>query len=211
MKKLVAIAATIFLCSFAAFGMQENKPQAPRGNQSQSHSQSGHTQASHTQPSHTPPKAEPVGHGYIPAHGPAPVRHAAAPAPAPKGNQRPNYSDKPGHPEAPHVHADTGAWVGHNTGPNDPHYHLDHPWQHGRFPGEIGRSHVYRLGGGVRDRFVVGAFYFSVAPYDYDDCANWLWDSDDIVIYADPDHVGWYLAYDVRLGTYVHVMYLGPA
>jgi|HubBroStandDraft_4_1064222.scaffolds.fasta_scaffold57204_3 hypothetical protein len=64
-------------------------------------------------------------------------------------------------------------------------YHLDHPWEHGHFTGGFGRGH------------------------DIGYCGDWNWDSDDIVIYEDPDHVGWYLAYDVRLGTYVHVEYLG--
>jgi len=141
----------------------------------------------------------------IPSHGPAPVRNAK---PARAGNERPNYQDKAGHPTVPHVHPN-GQWIGHETGKSDPHYHLDHPWEHGRFTGGFGRSHVYRLVGGGPGRFWFAGFYFSVAPYDVGFCDGWNWGGDEIVIYDDPDHVGWYLAYNVRLGTYVHVMYLG--
>ncbi len=147
-----------------------------------------------------------VGGGYIPSRGPSPVKHAA---PAQRDGAQPHYNDREGHPNAPHVEMKHDRWVGHDTGREDPHYHLDRPWEHGRFGGGIGRDHVWRLGGGGPGRFWFNGFYFGVAPFDAGFCAGWLWDSDSVVIYDDPDHAGWYLAYNTRLGTYAHVEYLG--
>ena len=183
-----------------------------RATLAQEHGGEQHPSQPHSSPQAHGGHEQGVGGGHIPQHGPAPVR---TPAPKPPQHQpehpeqRATYQDKPGHPPAPHVHAENDHWVGHETGRGDPHYHLDHPWEHGHFTGAIGPQHIWRLHGGNRERFDIGGFYFQAAPYDYDACADWLWDSDDIVIYDDPDHVGFYLAYNTRLGTYVHVLYLG--
>jgi hypothetical protein len=164
-----------------------------------------------------------VGGGHIPARGPAPARASRpapaptpAPAPAPAPGRQPAAAaenritpDRQGHPNVPHVDARNNQWVGHDSGRGDPHYHLDRPFAHGRFTGGFGPQHVFRLAGGNRERFWFGNFYWDVAPYDYNIVADWDWAGDQIVIYEDPDHDGWYLAYNPRLGTYAHVEYLG--
>jgi hypothetical protein len=140
---------------------------------------------------------------------PPPTRGPAAFHGTPNTQPNRNYSDAPGHPSVPHVEVD-GTWVGHDTGRNDAHYHLDHPFVHGRFTGGFGPTHIWRLAGGSPDRFWFNGFLFHVAAFDIAFCNGWFWDSDEIIIYADPDHIGWYLAYNVRLRTYIHIEYLGP-
>jgi len=158
-----------------------------------------------------------VGGGHVPARGPAPAR-ASEPARSSTAerSREPNAApenhvavDRAGHPDVPHVDARNDRWVGHESGAGDAHYQLAQPWAHGRFSGGFGPQHVFVLAGGNRERFWFNNFYWDVAAYDYNIVSDWNWAGDQVVIYEDPDHVGWYLAYNPRLGTYAHVEYLG--
>lgn len=121
--------------------------------------------------------------------------------------QHHNYRDQDGHSEYPHV--DGRDWVGHDTGRDDRRYREQNPWEHGRYEGGFGPSYRWHLSGGGPRRFWFNGWNWAVAPYDMPYADGWAWDRDDVVIYDDPDHAGWYLAYNTRLGTYVHVQFLG--
>jgi len=110
--------------------------------------------------------------------------------------------------------------------PDRARYHNDHDYRtergygrpgyygsyryRGRFSHDyIGPRHVWRLEGGGRDRFFFRGHYFRVAAYDYPHASGWYWDRDNVIIYDDPDNVGCYLAFNTRLGTYIHVSFDG--
>jgi hypothetical protein len=109
----------------------------------------------------------------------------------------------------PHVNNDH--WYGHDR-PNDARYRIAHPFEHGHFE-KFGPSYRYEIVRIDRDHhrfWFPGGFFFEVALWDWPVCADWCWDcGDDFIIYEDPDHIGWYLLYNIHTGVYVHVQYLG--
>jgi hypothetical protein len=157
--------------------------------------------AQHPEPQHNSPSqqmAPRANQGHLPPPPPARIPNAGGEQ---LGNGRINST--------PHVNHNQ--WYGHDA-PNDSRYHLERPFVHGHFD-HFGPGFRYRFLRVDRNRhwfWFPGGFYFEVALWDWPLFADWCWDcGDDFVVYEDPDHLGWYLLYNMHTGAYVHVQYIG--
>jgi Ni/Co efflux regulator RcnB len=88
-------------------------------------------------------------------------------------------------------------------------FHPGHAYPYGRY--EHVRSVFIARRMDFRTRRVVlyDNSNWVVAAYDLDRCRDWAWDRDEVYVYDDDHHPGWYLLFNARLGRYVHVEYFG--
>lgn len=150
--------------------------------------------------SHAPAQPR-ANQGHVP---PAPVARPDHTLPG-----RPEIDERNRINNTPHV--SHNEWYGHDR-PDDPRFHVDHPYEHGRFAhfGPNYRYGVARIDPNLHRFWIPGGFYFDIAPFDWLLASEWCWNcGDDFVVYEDPDHPGWYLLYNVMTGAYVHVQYMG--
>ena len=191
MKKwYVGFIALAAMCLFAYMGQrlyaQQRGGEAKRA---EDHGQAGGQHFPQHGPAHGTAQQRPEARGGAP-QGARPEEHGGAANRSPEAVARP--------------HVEGEQWVQHEHVP-----HIDHPFPHGQFRLGFGPSHVFHIEGGNRERFWFNGNYFEVAPADWSYVVDWNWSGDPIAIYEDPDDPGYYLAYNGRLGTYVHVIYLG--
>jgi len=184
----VALALVLALPAFSQRAGEAQRPSEPRSGEMQHPAQAQHNQ----------PRAN---QGRIPAPPQQRAPHAK-PEPERRDGGRVNNT--------PHVNNDH--WYGHDK-PNDKRYHLDHPFEHGRFDhfGPSYRYNIVRIDPNLHRFWLPGGYFFEIPAWDWPLAADWCWScgGDDFVIYEDPDHPGWYLLYNLYTGAFVHVTYMG--
>jgi hypothetical protein len=116
---------------------------------------------------------------------------------------------EPGRPPTSVPYVRDGQWYGH-AAVEDPRFHLARPFPHGRFT-LTGPRHLYTVSRFDLDtrRIWLPDGLFEIAEWDWASTSPWCWTCDQFTVYPDPDHPGWYLVYDVRMGEYVHAQFLG--
>ncbi len=147
---------------------------------------------------HNQPRAN---RGHIPT---APAQRSPSTKPEPERRSGARINNTP--------HVNNDRWYGHDR-PNDKRYHLNHPFEHGRFErfGPSYRYSIVRIDPNLHRFWLPGGFFFEIAAWEWPLCEDWCWmcGGDDFVIYDDPDHPGWYLVYNIHTGGFVHVIYMG--
>ena len=137
--------------------------------------------------------------------------HIPQAPPARSQGAKPEVHKYPGGQVDARPHVANDHWYGHNE-KNDARFRLAQPYAHGRFE-HFGPTFQYRVGRvdlANRRFWLTGGFGFEVALWDWPFAADWCWTcADDIVVYDDTDHPGWYLIYNTETGVYVHAQYLG--
>lgn len=221
MKMRLALAITVaMILTLPAFsktlsGEQEHPGEAQHSNEAQRGGEQQHPGEPHGEPQHQGEPAHGAGEMQHPSqvpHGPPRANQGRIPAPPVKREPaaRPAPDTRGGHTSnIPHV-ADN-RWYGHDR-PNDSHYHLPHPFEHGRFAhfGPTYRYNVVRIDPRLHEFWLPGGYYFQVPAWDWALAEDWCWNcGEDFVVYEDPDHPGWYLLYNIHTGAYVHVLYMG--
>lgn len=198
--RLAFAIALVSVLSLPAFSQRHDEAQRggePRTEQRPGEPQRGEMQH-HPEAQQHPPRAN---QGRIPQ--PPPQRPPRT-KPEPERHQGGWVNNTP--------HVSNDRWYGHDR-PNDRRYHLDRPFEHGRFEhfGPSYRYRIVRIDPNLRRFWLPGGYFFEVPAWDWPLAAGWCWncDIDDFVIYEDPDHPGWYLLYNLMTGAFVHVMYLG--
>ena len=116
-------------------------------------------------------------------------------------------------------HHDNGrheGWYKHEDRDDHHSWDYDHDrirpgvhYPHGRYPdvrqAYVARTFDYR----TRHIELYDHSTWVVASYDAPHCRDWAWDRDQVYVYDDDHHPGWYLLFNARLGRYVHVEYFG--
>jgi hypothetical protein len=106
-------------------------------------------------------------------------------------------------------------WYKHDW---DDHRHWDYDHErivpgrafpHGRYEHVRGSFRTVSIDIRTRRVVLVDRSAWVIAPYDFDHCRDWRWDRDDVYVYDDDSHPGWYLFYNSRLGRYAHVEFFG--
>jgi hypothetical protein len=136
-------------------------------------------------------------------------------------------------------HHDNGkhkGWDKHGDGDRDEHHdngrhegefkdasrHDYSDWDHEHDRIEPGRHYPHGRYEHVREAYIARSLDYRtrrvvlydrsnwiVASYDLDRCRDWQWDRDNVYVYDDDHHAGWYLLFNARLGRYVHVEFSG--